>query len=251
LLSFVDKETNLPKQSYDLWEEKLGVHTFTCATVYAAFQACAQFEDVFGTPDRKQLFLDTAKRLKEAIVATLYDDKLGYFIKRVYYEQGELKRDTIFDASSAYGVFQFGVLEPTDPKVVSSMQHFHDKINVETDVGGFARYEHDMYYRVVEDVPGNPWFIISLWLAEYYIACAKNEKDFQPARDIFEWVVSHALPTGVLSEQLHPHTGEPLSAAPLTWSHAGFVIAINKYLEKMDELGICTMCNPGKDKEEI
>ena len=31
-------------------------------------------------------------------------------------------------------------------------------------------------------------------------------------------------------EQLHPHTGEPLSVSPLTWSHAAFITTTLRYL---------------------
>ncbi len=49
MMKFIDLKTGLPKESYDLWEEKLGIHTFTCATVFAGLRAAANFERVFGT----------------------------------------------------------------------------------------------------------------------------------------------------------------------------------------------------------
>jgi GH15 family glucan-1,4-alpha-glucosidase len=33
----------------------------------------------------------------------------------------------------------------------------------------------------------------------------------------------HALPSGVLSEQINPSTGAPLSVTPLVWSHAELI----------------------------
>ena len=81
-------------------------------------------------------------------------------------------------------------------------------------------------------------------MAEYYIAKAKKLDDLKPAIDIFHWVKQYALSTGVLPEQLDPCSGLPLSVAPLTWSHAGYVIAVVKYLEKLDVLDICRMCSP-------
>jgi hypothetical protein len=36
----------------------------------------------------------------------------------------------------------------------------------------------------------------------------------------------------VLSEQVHPYTGEPLSVSPLTWSHAAFVSAVQHYARR-------------------
>jgi hypothetical protein len=47
--------------------------------------------------------------------------------------------------------------------------------------------------------------------------------------------VSRALPSGVLAEQVHPYTGQPISVSPLTWSHATFVAVVADYLHKLQE----------------
>ncbi|MGH8069483.1 MAG: glycoside hydrolase family 15 protein [Candidatus Entotheonellia bacterium] len=60
-----------------------------------------------------------------------------------------------------------------------------------------------------------------------------------------QWVVTHASPSGLLAEQIHPNTGVPLSVCPLTWSHAAFVMAVLLYLDKLRALKVCPMCgNP-------
>jgi len=250
LVKFRDKKTGLPKESYDLWEEKLGIHTFTCAATYAGLRAAMHFEEVLGTEGKAHKYEKAAQEIKEAMLHYLYDEKEKRFIKGIYYDGNEIKKDMTNDASSAYGVFQFKVLPAEDKRVKSSFEAFKSGLECKTQIGGYARYEGDYYHRVTDDTPGNPWFVTTLWLAEYYIAIAKNKDDLKPAIDIFQWVTERALGTGVLAEQLHPHTGEPLSVTPLTWSHAGFIIAINKYLEKLDQLGICQMCNPPKFMEK-
>jgi glucoamylase len=106
---------------------------------------------------------------------------------------------------------------------------------VKTDVGGCARYEDDYYHQVSQDlanVPGNPWFICTMWLAQYEIASARGDANLKEAVKILEWVADHALPSGALAEQVHPYTNEPLSVSPLTWSHATFVTVVLEYLEK-------------------
>ncbi len=80
-------------------------------------------------------------------------------------------------------------------------------------------------------VPGNPWFICTLWLAEWYIASARTMDDLERPLQLLNWVADHALTSGVLAEQLHPETGAPLSVSPLTWSHAAFVQTICRYME--------------------
>ena len=49
-------------------------------------------------------------------------------------------------------------------------------------------------------------------------------------------VVSKALPSGVLPEQVDPYTGAPLSVSPLTWSHAGFLDAVQRYARKAEAM---------------
>src|SRR5690606_8099409 len=92
-------------------------------------------------------------------------------------------------------------------------------------------------------VPGNPWFICTLWLAEYFIARAKTLAELKLALPIFEWVAGHSLESGVLAEQVNPYTNDPLSVSPLTWSHATVVSVAINYLEKLEQLQVCSSCN--------
>jgi GH15 family glucan-1,4-alpha-glucosidase len=40
----------------------------------------------------------------------------------------------------------------------------------------------------------------------------------------------------MLSEQVDPNSGVPLSVAPLTWSHAEFVVTVDDYVRKLERL---------------
>jgi GH15 family glucan-1,4-alpha-glucosidase len=90
--------------------------------------------------------------------------------------------------------------------------------------------------RITQDVTGNPWFICTLWLADYRIAKAKKKEDLKGAQEILEWTVKRALPSGVLAEQVNPLTGEGVSVSPLTWSHSTFVATVINYLNKIKRL---------------
>jgi len=90
--------------------------------------------------------------------------------------------------------------------------------------------------RTSTDVVGNAWFICTLWLAEYHIASATNVADLEKALAILKQVAVQARPSGVLSEQFDPATGEHVSVAPLTWSHSTYVAAVHNYLRKSGEL---------------
>src|SRR5207253_11195094 len=57
-----------------------------------------------------------------------------------------------------------------------------------------------------------------------------------------ERATQRALPSGVMAEQLHPYTGEPLSVSPLTWSHAAYVRVVREYLDRTAQLNRCPTC---------
>jgi GH15 family glucan-1,4-alpha-glucosidase len=52
------------------------------------------------------------------------------------------------------------------------------------------------------------------------------------ALPLLEWARARVLPSGVMAEQVHPFTDEPLSVSPLTWSHAEFVLTTRWYIGK-------------------
>ena len=225
------RETGLPRESYDLWEEKLGINTFTAASVYAGLKAAASFAKEFDDDWRK--YEEAAEEVREGIIKYLYDDEVG-FIKRIYEEDGEWKKDKTVDISNGYGIFEFGVLRSDDERVEKTMRIAEEKLR--TTAGGYARYVGDMYYRMDSSNPGNPWIISTLWMAEYYIAKAKSIEELREAKRLIEWVVHASIESGLLPEQLHPYTKEALSVTPLTWSHAEFVVATTKYGEKYEKL---------------
>ncbi|MBI2595533.1 glycoside hydrolase family 15 protein [Candidatus Daviesbacteria bacterium] len=239
MVSYRDDKTKLPKPSYDLWEEKFGVHTYTASSVFAALNAASQFANLLGKGDAALMYMQTAQEIREAIIKYLYSEEEGYFYKSINFEGDQLKTDKILDLSSCYGVFKFKVLDADDERLVKSFKLTEEKLFVQGGVGGFARYLGDDYYRVSQDTPGNPWFITTLWYVQFQIANSKTKEDLEKTKHWFGWVVKYALPSGILSEQLHPFTGEQVSAAPLTWSHAEFVLTVLQYLKKMSYLGFC------------
>ncbi|HCI81118.1 MAG TPA: glycoside hydrolase family 15 protein, partial [Ktedonobacter sp.] len=48
MVSYREPHTNLPEASYDLWEERRGILSYTTAAVYAGLDAAANFSMIFG-----------------------------------------------------------------------------------------------------------------------------------------------------------------------------------------------------------
>ena len=128
---------------------------------------------------------------------------------------------------------------PSDPRIVKTMTAIAEELSNKGEAGGQARYTNDYYFQVEHDLsrtPGNPWFICTAWLAQWYIATATKVDHLQPAKDVIDWFVAHKTEAGMLSEQVDPNSGAPLSVAPLTWSHAEYVVTVDDYVKKLDLL---------------
>ncbi len=239
LVSHRDVYTGLPKPSYDLWEERFGVHTYTAAATYAGLVAAAEFSSLLGKERNASDFLQVAEDMRSAILNHLYDASSGNFYRLLYVSPDNIYLpDLTIDASSAYGIFMFGVLDKNDSRLVTAMKQSKKALSVMTPVGGIARYVGDKYYNTTNIAEGNPWIITSLWWSQYDIARAQNDDDLDHVRQSLERIARFGGATGILPEQLHPNTAAPLSASPLAWSHAEYVRTVVLYLEKCKTLGI-------------
>ncbi len=83
LVSFRSKTTGLPLPSYDLWEEKIGISTYTCAAVYGGLQAAARFSELLDKRNHMREFNDAAKEIKAAAAKHLFSSELQSFIRRL------------------------------------------------------------------------------------------------------------------------------------------------------------------------
>ncbi len=238
LVKYRDPETKLPRPSHDLWEERYGVHLFTVASVIAGLNAAANFCQALGEVGRAKQYQEAADEVRDGMLKYMWSDEHKRFCRMATRTADGYTLDMNIDAAM-YSVFAFGGLSPHDEKVVLTMQAIKDRLWIKTDVGGCARYENDYYHQISQDVkavPGNPWFICTMWLAQYQIAGARSQDNLREAVEILEWVADHALPSGVLAEQVHPYNNQPLSVSPLTWSHATFVTCVLEYLDKRRQM---------------
>jgi len=234
LVRYRDPRTGLPLDSHDLWEERRGVFVFTAAAVQAGLRAAAMLAGLLGERDAAAQYQAVAEQMKEAIERHFFSPEHGRFLRGWTLRAGQLVPDATPESSVA-GLFLLGVLPADHPHMAVTMERLQKELWVGTRVGGVARYFRDYYFYRGGDfdrIPGNPWVICTLWLAQWHIRKAKAFADLEPAKELLQWAVERALPTGVLAEQYHPETGELLSVAPLTWSHATFVWAVLDYLER-------------------
>ncbi|MFO7807220.1 MAG: glycoside hydrolase family 15 protein [Candidatus Moraniibacteriota bacterium] len=236
MCEYIDQETELPMSSYDLWEQKYGSSTFTSSAVCQALICAGEFAKLLGKKEDSDKYKKTASKIKSSIIKRLYNNDIDYFNKLLIKESDEVYYDTTVDLSSFYGIFKFSVLDVDDDLLKKSYKTLQERLKCRTSVGGFIRYEKDDYHISGPDSFGNPWFITTLWVAQYEIELAKNKKELSKVKEKLNWVVDNALETGILSEQLMDNSGKPVSATPLAWSHAEFVTTVVDFLEKKKKL---------------
>ncbi len=239
LVDYREPYTRLPDASYDLWEERRGILTYTTSAVYAGLDAAAKFSLLFGEEELAAKYQQAAEEIKNAALEHLWDGERGHFLRMINVDRdGNIQKDATLD-SSVCGLFQFGMFPAHDPHIERTMQQLEQTLWVKAPAGGMARYENDYYYQVTHDLSqaqGNPWFICTLWLAQYRITHANTLDELRQALPLLEWVRTRALPSGVMAEQVHPFTNAPLSVSPLTWSHAEYVMTVRWYLGKYQRL---------------
>jgi GH15 family glucan-1,4-alpha-glucosidase len=239
LLHYRDPETLLPIPSFDLWEERYGVHAYTAASVISGLRGAARFARLFSDLPHAEAYESAADAMSAAIVKHLYHPGLQRYARSGQRRGDGYELDEVVDVSVLALVTLAG-FDPADDRVLNTVAAVREHLICATPAGGLARYSGDQYQRepdVPPEVPGNPWFISTLWLGEYEIARAANLEELRRALPYLEWCVANALPSGVFAEQVHPVTGAPLSVSPLTWSHSAFVWVVLAYVEKFQSLG--------------
>lgn len=236
LASFRNQETGLPIPSYDLWEEKIGVSTYTCAATYGGLMAAARFSELLGKRNHMREYRDAANAIKKAAVTHLYSQKLQSFVRVATVSGNQVVHDETVDASSLFGLWYFEMIDQKDPLFVSTQKAVAERLTNPTQVGGTIRYERDNYFKDTDK--SNPWFITTLWEAQRRLRCPDcADADLEYAKSVFDWVLKYQYRSGVLAEQLNPYTGESRSATPLVWSHAVFIETTLHYIAALKKLG--------------
>lgn len=205
--------------SYDLWEENEGIHTYSLATIFAAFQSFIKIYEIIK-PEYKENRIKLEQIEKRTIeIEKLLRELKGYILKNFYDNDKKTlirNKDGKIDISLLGTVTPFKVFEPKEKKVLNTIEKIN--MTLRTYTGGYLRYENDNY------MGGNPWTIANLWLADYYIEAGDKKK----AKECFNYVVNSATEMGFIAEQINNQTMSPAWVIGLGWAHALFVIVLNK-----------------------
>ena len=206
--------------SYDLWEMHEGVHLYSLASIYSAFEAMFEMYDVFKSEyeEKNRLKLESINKLRKKV--DMYKKEMEKYIKEHMYNESTktLKRnanDEITDMSVIGAVVPFKMYKPDEKKILNTVEKIN--MTLRTYTGGYIRFEGD-HYRGGK----SPWSITTLWMAMYYKEAGKIRK----AQECIDYIVNSANIHGFIGEQIDNSTMQPNWVIGLAWAHAMFILSL-------------------------
>lgn len=222
------EQTNKYHVSYDLWEECENIHLYSLSAIYSAFECMLKIYDVLGNDvsefENNRLKEEKVSKSRKEIEKLQLEVK-KYINKNMYDEERKTyirnPEDKRMDISILGAVTPFNVFKPKEKKVQNTVERIN--LSLRTYTGGYQRFEKDNYMN------GNPWPIANLWMTLYYLETGEKKK----AKECFDFVIKTVGKHYFLGEQVNNETLKPNWVIGLGWSHAMFIIVLEKlYGEK-------------------
>ena len=207
LVGTVNEASGRMEPTMDLWEEGSSRHIYSVITAVAGIRAAAVAAKRLRFEDETLEWETLSRSLERHLLGDYWSGELGHFIRNA------APRDEQPDISSLALSYPFGILPDDDLRMVRTADALAGAF--EFKAGGVGRFPSDSNYG------GNPWIISACWLALHY----SRVGDLRKARSMLNWCAEHATGLGLLPEQAEKDTGKPLSAIPLSWSHAMLILA--------------------------
>ena len=210
--------------SYDIWEMHEGIHAYSLAAIFGAFDSMLniyeELKEEFSKNRIKQENVNKQKeklkqnkiKIKEFILQNFYDDNKKTFRRNL--------EDDWLDISIIGLVTPFNMFSAKEKRILNTVENIN--LNLRTYTGGYKRFENDHY------MEGKPWVIATLWMANYYLETGENRK----AKECFDFILKTSGLHGYLSEQIDNELLQPSWIIGLGWSHAMFIIVLEKMIQK-------------------
>ena len=213
--------------SYDLWEMNEGIHLYSLASIYSAFDSMINIYENLGknTSDfdnnrLKEEKISKSKKelekmkveIKKYINQNMYDENKKSYIRNTEDRKMDI---SILGASTPFSVFK-----AKEKKIQNTVERIN--LSLRTYTGGYQRFEDDNYMN------GNPWPIANLWITLYYLEAGEKKK----AKECFDFVIKTVGKHYFLGEQVNNETLKPNWVIGLGWSHAMFIIVLERLYGK-------------------
>jgi glucoamylase len=237
------------EHSFDLWEEEKGMHFYTLLSQHTALQEGALLADELKDSAAADFYRGQSEKIGLKLTAEFMDKTVG--IRATTEKSAALGyKNSGLDVAVLLALLHTSPYQKLfsleDPyvleyiKVLSRTFYQIYDVNQQNNNLGVAvgRYPEDKYDGYETGKQGNPWFLSTLALGEYYCLFKDELKqkgtltasDASDARTLtemqFQRALFHSDRKGHLSEQFHLYSGNMQGAVDLTWSHNSFMTAM-------------------------
>lgn len=207
LESLGDKAARLafaPDSSIWEYRGRAHIHTYSAAMCWAGCSRLAAIASHLGLHDRAAFWTETANNIQNPLLEGAWSEKRGSFTAGFGLED--------LDASVLL-LPETGIIEPNDPRFVRTVAA------IERDL---LRGKHVMRYANEDDfgMPEAAFLTCRFWLIDAWWWLGRREE----ARDLFVDALGYRNRYGLLSEDIHPQTGQLWGNFPQTYSMAGLIL---------------------------
>ncbi len=232
--------------NFDLWEEVLGHHFFTIMAQQKALIEGAELANHLNDRDAAAFYTKQAHLIQKRLEQHLdYENNL---IQATLAPHPGPQKTLELDSSIILGILinphKEGLFSLNDFFVKNTVLELHRQFNEMFPINNhapgailFGRYPGDTYDGYNTNSLGNPWFILTATMAEYYFTLADNlalnkENKKQAIQyinqgDSYLKLIKKYAPDMNMSEQINLNTGAQQGAISLTWSYVSVLRAIH------------------------
>ncbi|MBV8323653.1 MAG: glycoside hydrolase family 15 protein, partial [Hyphomicrobiales bacterium] len=188
-----------------LWEYRgfARAHTYSATLCWAACDRLSRIARRLGVLDRAKYWRAHAETMRERILLDAWDEKQGALTGA--FGAPELDASVLL-------VSELGLLPANDPRFVRTCEAVGREL---------MRKGRIMRYVAADDFgePEAAFLACSFWYMDALHQIGRTAE----ARDLFESILSSRNAYGLLSEDIHPETGELWGNLPQTYSMAGVI----------------------------
>jgi GH15 family glucan-1,4-alpha-glucosidase len=201
-----------------LWEfrGRADVHTYSAVMSWAACDRLGRIAERLQLKDRAALWTDRASRVRKLVLERAVHPQEGYFVDAFGSER--------LDASLLL-LADLGFVSPDDPRFIATVDA----------IGRVLRHGDHLYRYIVPDDFGTPetsFTICSFWYVDALAAIGRLSE----ARALFEQLLARRNALGLMSEDVHPQTGELWGNFPQTYSLVGLINAASRLSRSWESL---------------
>jgi len=232
-------------ENFDLWEEIYGHHFFTSMMQRSALIEGAMLAKKLSDFEAAEYYLLQAKEIERRLYRHI--DHTNNIIQETLPPHTGPQKYLELDSAVILAVLMDKTPSPMfqldNPYVKNTIKELHQYFKTVYPINNkhnkailYGRYPGDSYDGYESNRLGNPWYLLTAAMAEYYYTLAEQQRAVQGKKEILqnyvdegdrflELIKSYA-PDMYISEQINRFTGQPQGAYSLTWSYVSVFRAL-------------------------